>query len=79
MIVDNEVRQATVKVADWQSEISIYQCPPDEDNDRFYIYHLVPVFDETAYCAGEGGPCEEGYMYNGKECVGMCQRFYCDE
>ena|SRR6218665_973955 len=79
-IADNEGRKAIAKVLDWQANISIYKCPPDEENaESFFIYLLEPApADQTAYCAGEGFPCPEGEMHNGFECVGECQCFHCD-
>ena len=78
LIIDNESRTAIVKLTDWQAEITIHKCPPDVDNENFYIYRLAPAFDQTAYCAGEGAPCPEGYAYNGTKCVGKHQYYCCD-
>lgn len=67
---DLETVTATIETTAWARNISIHQCPPDVDNERFYIYRLVPApADQTAYCAGEGVPCAEGLMHNGIECV----------
>lgn len=77
LIVDNEIRTATVKVSDWKAEIKIYQCPPDVDGESFYIYLLASApADQTAYCAGEGEHCPPGYMHNGINCVGKCRHFH---
>ena len=72
LVLDYAIKTATAKVATWEEEISIYQCPAVDETGSFYIYNLAPSNAESAYCAGDIEPCGQGLMYNGIQCVGKC-------